>query len=51
MYYNASLTRWLNATVDLQIVDPALRNDLGSTGRLTNVGTAVVAGLRMYLRF
>ena len=51
MYYNASLTRWLNATLDLQIVNPALKKQLDSSGRLTDMGTAVVAGLRIYARF
>ena len=51
MYYNASLIRWLNATVDLQIIDQALRKRLDSSGRLTDVGTAVVASLRLYARF
>jgi porin len=51
MYYNASLTRWLNATLDLQVIDPALNKMLDSSGRLTNMDTAVVAGLRLYVRF
>lgn len=51
MYYNASLTRWLNATLDLQIVNPGLKKTLDSSGRLTDVNTAVVAGLRIYARF
>jgi hypothetical protein len=37
--------------VDLQIVDSALNKDLNASGQLVNVGTAVVGGLRMYLRF
>ncbi len=51
MYYNASITRWLSATLDLQIIDQALNKTLDSAGRLTDVGTAVVAGLRLYARF
>jgi porin len=51
MYYNAALTPWLNATLDLQIVDPAAKKDLGSSGQLVDVNTAVVGGLRLYVRF
>ena len=51
MYYNAALTPWLNATADLQIINPALDKSLGSNGQLKNVDTAVVAGLRIYARF
>lgn len=52
MYYNASITRWLNATLDLQIIDPALKKTLdSSSGRLKDMDTAVVAGLRIYMRF
>jgi porin len=39
-------TAWL-----LQIIEPALRKTLSSSGRLTGVDTAVVAGLRLYARF
>ena len=51
MYYSAALTRWLNVTADLQIINPALKKVLGSDGRLQDVDTAVVAGLRIYSRF
>ena len=51
MYYNVSITRWLNATVDLQIVEPGLKKTLDSSGRLRDVSTAVIAGLRIYARF
>lgn len=50
MYYNASLTRWLNMSLDLQVIDPGLKKALGSSG-LRNVDTAVVGGVRMYIRF
>jgi len=51
MYYNAAITRWLTATLDLQIINPALKKTLDSAGQLKDVGTAVVAGLRLYARF
>jgi hypothetical protein len=51
IYYNASITRWLNATLDLQIIDQALKKQLDSAGRLTNMKAAVILGLRLYARF
>jgi porin len=51
MYYSASITRWLNATLDLQIIDQALNKQLDSSGRLTDMNTAVIIGLRLYARF
>ena len=51
LYYNAVLTPWLNATLDLQIVDPALKKTLSPSGQLKDLNTAVVAGLRLYVRF
>lgn len=50
IFYNASVTAWLNATVDLQVIEPALTRTLGSSG-LEGVDTTVVAGLRLYMRF
>jgi len=51
MYYNASITQWLNATADLQIIDPALKKARSSSLQLTSVGTTVVAGARLRVRF
>jgi hypothetical protein len=52
MYYNVSITRALNASLDLQIIDPALKKTLDASGRnLRDLNTAVVAGLRIYARF
>jgi len=51
MYYNASITRWLNATLDLQVIDQALKKHLDSAGRLVDTGTAVILGARLYARF
>ena len=50
LYYNAALTKWLNATVDLQVVDSGLNRTLDASGHLTDLNTAVVAGLRLYIR-
>jgi porin len=51
MYYNVSVTSWLNATLDLQVIEPALKKKINSTGKLEDVNTAVVAGLRLWVRF
>jgi porin len=51
MYYNAALTRWLTATLDLQIINPSLKKTLDAAGQLKDVNTSVVAGLRLYARF
>ena len=55
MYYNAALTNWLNASLDLQVINPALNKQLqpgaGTLPALVNVDTAVVMGFRLYTRF
>jgi porin len=55
MYYNAALTQWLNASLDLQVINPALNKQLqpgaGILPTLVNMDTAVVMGFRMYVRF
>jgi porin len=51
MYYNAAITSWLNATADLQIINPGLNKALNSFGQLTSIDTAVVAGARLRVRF
>lgn len=50
IFYNASITSWLNATLDLQVIESALKKKLGSSG-LESIDTTVVAGLRLYMRF
>ena len=52
MYYNAALTPWLGATVDLQVIEPAITKMLDASGnRLTSMDTSLVLGGRFYLRF
>jgi porin len=51
MYYNISVTKWLNVTADLQVVNPALKRALNEFGQLARVDTAVVAGARVRVRF
>jgi porin len=52
LYYQAELTHWLGAALDLQIIDQALERRLEASGaRLSDLNTAVVLGLRVYSRF
>jgi porin len=51
LYYNVAATKWLGVTVDLQVVNPGLKKTLTSSGELKDVNTAVVGGLRAYVRF
>lgn len=51
MYYNASVTQWLNATLDLQVIEPGLKKMVDSSGNLKDVNTTVIAGLRLWVRF
>jgi porin len=51
-YYNLAITGWLSVTADLQVIDPALKKQLPSSGlRLQNVDTATIAGIRFRVRF
>jgi porin len=51
MYYTAEITRWLNASVDLQIINQAFNKKLDASSSLQDMGTAVVLGMRIYSRF
>jgi porin len=52
MYYNMAITPWMNVTSDLQIIYSGLNRALSSTtGQLTGIDTAVVAGARLRVRF
>ena len=52
LYYNAEITHWLSAALDLQIIDQALERQLkGAETQLSDLNTAVVLGLRVYSRF
>jgi porin len=51
MYYNFSIAKWLNATLDLQVLDSGLNKFLDSSGRLEPMHTSVVGGLRICSRF
>jgi len=51
LYYNAVLTPWLNLSASMQVVDSAVGKTISSNGRLVDMPTSVVGGLRMYIRF
>lgn len=51
LYYNAVITPWLNLNVNLEIVQSALNKTLNASNQLVNMDTAVVGGLRAYIRF
>jgi porin len=51
MFYNAAITPWLGMSLDLQVINPGLQKMLNSSNNLQNVDTAVVGGVRMYIRF
>jgi porin len=52
IFYNTAITPWLRMSLDLQIVNPALQKAINSTGTgLRNIDTAVVGGVRVYVRF
>jgi porin len=52
VFYNLAITGWLSATADLQIIDPALKKQLPSSGvRLLDVDTDTIAGIRFRVRF
>jgi len=51
MYYNISVTQWLNVTADVQIINPGLKKALNEFGQVAHVDTAVVAGARLRVRF
>jgi porin len=52
IFYNAAITPWLRVSLDLQIVNPALKKTLDTSGTaLKKVDTSVVGGARMYIRF
>src|SRR5262245_4613602 len=55
-YYNVAVAPWLGVTVNLQVVDQALEKTRSGSGPLSGsalkgVDTAVIGGLRMYVRF
>jgi porin len=52
LYYNAAITPWLHAALDLQIIDQALERRLDASGaQIQDLNTAVVLGLCVYARF
>jgi porin len=51
MYYNITVTQWLNVTADLQIINPGLTKAINEFGQLAHLDTAAVAGARLRVRF
>jgi porin len=51
LYYNASITPWLNISPSIQIIDSALERKRGLAGNLESLDTAGVFYLRTYIRF
>lgn len=51
LYYNFALAKSIGITLDLQVVDPAATKTASSTGGLKALDTAVIGGLRAYVRF
>jgi porin len=50
-YYNLAVTAWFSMTADLQLVDPALKKRLDSSGTaLANVSNSTIGGLRFRVR-
>ena len=52
MFYNAAITQWLRMSLDLQVINTGLQKTLSDDrNSLKGVDTAVVGGVRMYIRF
>jgi porin len=51
MYYNAAVTQWLSASLDMQVVSPTIKKAVSSGGGLQDIDTAVIVGTRLYIRF
>jgi porin len=52
MFYNAAITQWLRMSLDLQVIDTGLQKRLSDDrNSLKGVDTAVIGGVRMYIRF
>ena len=51
MYYNFAVAKSIGVTLDLQVMTPALTKTITSSGRLKDVDTAVIGGVRAFVRF
>lgn len=51
MYYNFAVAKSIGVSLDLQVVNPALTKRPTSSGEIKNVDTAVIGGLRAFVRF
>ena len=51
MYYNFAVAKSIGVSLDLQVVNPALTKRVTSSAGIKDVDTAVVGGLRAFVRF
>jgi len=51
MYYNFAVAKSIGVSLDLQVVNPALTKRVTSSSGIKDVDTAVVGGLRAFVRF
>jgi porin len=51
LYYNASITPWLNVTPNVQLISSGLNRTVNANGAFENLDTAYIAGVRVGLRF
>jgi porin len=51
IYYNFTLAKSIGLSLDLQIVPPAVKKTVSSSGGLKNVDTAVIGGARAFVHF
>jgi porin len=51
VYYNVSVTPWLNVSPNFQFISPALDKTLGSNGNFENLDDIYLAGVRIGVRF
>jgi porin len=50
-YYNFAITRAVSLTADVQVIDSALKRSVEPDGTLKKIDTAVIGGLRLWMRF
>jgi len=51
LYYNASITPWLNVSPNVQILSSGLNRALDASGNFKSLDTTYVVGVRMGIRF
>jgi porin len=51
LYYNAAVTPWLSISPSFQILSPALKKTLDSSGTFKDLNTTYITGVRVGIRF